>query len=488
MGVRHLHELLLNAPLMITVHRGREGRLELLNVSAWQAVGERDLTGKTLAEVFPQLERCQGESSPHVGVNEPLSLDWTGKGAAETRRITFVRQPMVGKDGRVEGSVMLAIDVTSQLTGEVLATPEGTWVHAALDQVGTPLVLADPRTLRIWFANAAARSLPHPKVPSGSMFGSAVGLETGYFCTDASGAPIAPEDLPAARAARGEIIDGMELCWHTPQGIQHLVCFAENVEACEGHPPLIVLSFFEMTSLRAIEEKLAESTAARDEFLALISHELRTPLTALKLQAQSLLKRCPQVTGLAAVERATRRMEELIDQIVEAERVRAAGVPVQPQDLDACAVVDGVIDRLAPDTRRAGSTLTRVGASALQGRWDRRLLEQVVLHLVRNAIRFGAGTPVHCECRDCGPTISVAVSDKGIGVDPADQERIFERFGRAVSARHYGGLGLGLWATREIVQRMGGSVSVKSAVGQGATFTVDLPKSPPTSSARTSPC
>jgi signal transduction histidine kinase len=69
-----------------------------------------------------------------------------------------------------------------------------------------------------------------------------------------------------------------------------------------------------------------------------------------------------------------------------------------------------------------------------------------------------------------------SVSDQGIGIDPADHERIFERFGRAASSRHFAGLGLGLWATREIVQRMGGAVRVRSALGQGATFTVALPK------------
>jgi len=72
-----------------------------------------------------------------------------------------------------------------------------------------------------------------------------------------------------------------------------------------------------------------------------------------------------------------------------------------------------------------------------------------------------------------------AVVDAGMGVDPTDHERIFERFGRAASERHFGGLGLGLWITREIVNKMGGSITVRSAIGQGATFTVELPKAPP---------
>ena len=84
------------------------------------------------------------------------------------------------------------------------------------------------------------------------------------------------------------------------------------------------------------------------------------------------------------------------------------------------------------------------------------------------------GTPISIACSNLGERVSVAVSDGGIGIDPADHERIFERFGRAVSARHFGGLGLGLWMARAIVKAMGGSIMVRSALGQGATFTVEL--------------
>ena len=111
--------------------------------------------------------------------------------------------------------------------------------------------------------------------------------------------------------------------------------------------------------------------------------------------------------------------------------------------------------------------------------WDRTRLKHVITNLLSNALRFGAAKPIRIECLDLGDRVSIAVSDQGIGIDPSDHERIFERFGRAVSSRHYGGLGLGLWVTREILTQMGGSIAVNSALGQGATFTVTLPKAPP---------
>ena len=103
----------------------------------------------------------------------------------------------------------------------------------------------------------------------------------------------------------------------------------------------------------------------------------------------------------------------------------------------------------------------------------------MLTHLLGNALRFGAGGPITVACHDLGDRGAVEVTDRGIGIDVADQERIFERFGRAVPATNYGGLGLGLWITRQLVTQMGGWIAVRSAIGEGATFRIELPKTPP---------
>ncbi len=120
------------------------------------------------------------------------------------------------------------------------------------------------------------------------------------------------------------------------------------------------------------------------------------------------------------------------------------------------------------------STLRRFAVVNV-GPWDRLRLEQVAGNLLSNAIKYGPGQPVEVRVHRDGRRGILAVADRGIGVAPEEQQRIFDRFERAVTARHFGGLGLGLWIAREIVTRLGGSVRVESQPGQGATFTVELP-------------
>jgi len=482
-SVHDLRELLLNAPVMIAVNDGREERIELFNLRARAAVGGRDLTGQRLSDAFPEvadylrriMEKVRA-GRPFIAVNEPFTLDWTGEGKPETRYLSFYCQPVLGDHGTVERSVMFAVDVTANLVGPSGTTGDVAWLHAALDCIRTPVVLAEPGTARISFANAAARVLAQADLPSGTTFAHAVGLDIGYRCTDPSGATIDERDLPACRAARGERVDGMELQWHTPHRVVSLVCFAETVPATATLPSVIVLSFFDVTALHVLERQLREARTGREEFLTLVAHELRTPLTSLKLYARSMLESSPRMAGLAAIARAADRMEELVEQMLQAEEIRSFGVHPQPEELDLCAVVDRVIEGLRMEASRAGCAVSRIGAPRVHGRWDRRLLERALSNLLRNAFRFGARAPVSVACTDLGERVSVAVSDRGIGINPADHERIFERFGRAVSPRNFGGLGLGLWSTRAIVNAMGGSVRVQSSPDKGATFTVELPK------------
>jgi signal transduction histidine kinase len=109
------------------------------------------------------------------------------------------------------------------------------------------------------------------------------------------------------------------------------------------------------------------------------------------------------------------------------------------------------------------------------GRWDRLRLDQIVTNLLSNALKYGPGKPIEIRLQSHDSAAVLAVRDEGIGIPPEDQARIFERFERAVSPRHFGGLGLGLWIVKQIVTAMGGTISVRSEAGNGSEFTVVLP-------------
>jgi signal transduction histidine kinase len=123
----------------------------------------------------------------------------------------------------------------------------------------------------------------------------------------------------------------------------------------------------------------------------------------------------------------------------------------------------------------ADRPITLHAEAPVVGNWDRLRLVQIATNLVGNAVKYGSGRPIDVTVRGEGEFGIFEVVDRGIGISAEDRERIFDRFERAVSERHYGGLGLGLWITREIVKVLGGEITVESTPGEGSTFTVRLP-------------
>src|SRR5262249_3012253 len=159
-------------------------------------------------------------------------------------------------------------------------------------------------------------------------------------------------------------------------------------------------------------------------------------------------------------------------------RISAGRLELEREPVDLEAVVREALSRLSEEFARAGCAVAlRVEGDSHVGQWDRTHLEQVVSNLLSNAAKYGAGRPVEITVTAETGTSRLTVRDHGIGIAPEHLGRIFDRFERAVSVRHYGGLGLGLWIVRQIVEGLGGHVSVASQPGEGSTFTVELPQS-----------
>ncbi len=233
-----------------------------------------------------------------------------------------------------------------------------------------------------------------------------------------------------------------------------------------------------------------EAIRLRDEFLSIASHELKTPLTPLSLKLQALareLSRRPGDIPRAQVEsyvevgtRQVKKLSELIGDLLDVSRIAAGRLTLVPEDMDLGVLVREVVARYEPQAARSGSTLQlECAAQGLTGRWDRLRLEQVVTNLVDNAVKYGEGRPVWVRVEGTAEGVRLTVRDEGIGISPEALPRLFGRFERAVSERHYGGLGLGLYITRTLVESMGGQVRVESEPGQGSTFTVELPRESP---------
>jgi PAS domain S-box-containing protein len=242
----------------------------------------------------------------------------------------------------------------------------------------------------------------------------------------------------------------------------------------------------DLTERRNMEEhrlRLAQAQEAlrlRDEFLSIASHELKTPLTALQLGLQSIHDQVPPSNEKLTkqLDRAVRigdRLAQLIEALLDVSRIATGNLNAKLEDFDLIEAVNEIVERLRDSAARAGCTLSVKVEGPLQGRWDRLRIEQVLMNLISNSIKYAAGHPIHVSATRDGDAAVLQIRDEGSGIPEAFLSRIFERFERAASTNHYGGMGLGLYLARQIAEAHGGTIAASNASDGGACFTVRLP-------------
>lgn len=230
-------------------------------------------------------------------------------------------------------------------------------------------------------------------------------------------------------------------------------------------------------------EELARALEVRSDFLSIASHELRTPLTALRFNLHSIERaavdgdRARIQQKVADGSRQIQRLDELISDLMSITDVRPSDVPLVFEETRLGSLVKDVVEEFA--ARSGGQITVAPFSDDIIGRWDPRRVREVLRRLLSNAAKFGAGKPIEVTLSKDTDAALVSVRDHGIGVSAEDQERIFDRFGRAVPVKNFGGFGLGLWIARNIVEAHGGTLTVTSQPDQGATFTMRLPLLPP---------
>ncbi|WP_437678695.1 sensor histidine kinase [Sorangium sp. So ce131] len=231
-----------------------------------------------------------------------------------------------------------------------------------------------------------------------------------------------------------------------------------------------------------------DAIRVRDEFLSVASHELKTPVTSLRLGLQALIHqrgRVPDERAARALQRADRQVQRLIrliDDLLDVSQIHTGRLALHVEPVDLAEAVGDVVERLGERIAQSGSRVSVRAEPSVVGSWDRSRLDQVISNLIDNALKFGAGKPIEISVARREGTAVLAVRDHGIGI-PADRlPHVFERFERAVSNRHYGGLGLGLYVVKSIVEALGGAVRADSLPDEGTRLTIELPCAPPPSS------
>jgi PAS domain S-box-containing protein len=476
------------------------------NVVAWNE-GARRIYGYDASEVvgrahFSMLHDApMGAIDPIPALLDQVKRDGRAEGNLEgiTRSgsrfdVALALEQRLNADGGAIGYVAIAQDVTAQreaerqaarLLQERAARAEAERARDQLQQIVDVLpecVLVVDHEGTVTICNAAARALlgcvPPPDDPWA--------LQT-MGRDDARGVELPLEQLPLVRAVRnGEASSGEQLILRVGPGQQSRVPVLLNsapVRAVDGAIVGGVLVFQDISAMKELERQ-------KDDFLAAASHDLKNPLAIVKARAQLLRRQVERlgtpesvtmIEGLRGIDQATRRLVGMVNELLDVARLQMdRPVDLELGRVDLVELVHEAVDEIRPSTDRHDLRI-ETNQEAIVGTWDRQRLSRIMINLLANAVKYspGGGTitvTLDVEEKRGTRMAVIRVSDHGIGIPEGELARVFERFYRAsnVSSR-IDGTGIGLTGARYIAQRHGGDVSVESVLGEGTTFTVELP-------------
>lgn len=237
----------------------------------------------------------------------------------------------------------------------------------------------------------------------------------------------------------------------------------------------VMLSARDVTDRKITEQQ-------RDEFIAIASHELKTPVTSMKMYAALLERKFRRsgneaaVAAVSAIESQLERMNALVRDLLDASRIETRQLRLSKSEFDYDELVSETITAIQPTSNR--HFIRKIGSANVNLVTDRERIGQVLTNLLENAIKYSPdGGVIRVSIRHDKNSLITCVSDNGIGIPKERQARLFQRFSRVGDKRTEGfpGLGLGLYITAQIVERVGGKIWVKSEDGRGSKFYFSLP-------------
>jgi PAS domain S-box-containing protein len=411
--------------------------------------------------------------------------------------------PLHGPQQAIEGAVTVFRDVTMQRRQQreallyVEAEERRRLLQSILDELPSGVFLVEGEESRMVLANHAAESTWgmrwQPGRPASDFFRT-----SGVRILQADGRPMPIEHLASVQVFhQEEPVRYLQEVIRRPDGtaLPVLVSAVKLPALHEGHQqasrethtgPMAAIVMQDISALK-------EAERLKDEFVALVSHELKNPLTSIKGYAQLLRAQLEAKEGfslseqerlcLQVVEEESDRLAALASDVIDVSRLQSGRLVLRIDELDLVVLVRQVAERLQITTKEHALKLSADPDSLwLQG--DRNRLEQVLLNLLGNAIKYtpqgGTIEIAVTQTRD-GQHAQVSIHDSGIGIPREQQARLFARFSRASNAASHGitGTGLGLFLCRELIERHGGRIWLESEEGQGSTFFFLLPITPP---------
>lgn len=469
------------APIGIAVISADELRFELANARFIDYVAEfgrlsfeEKVISLRAAEVLPEIEhvlkQVADSGEPRIDEELPAGDRYVnriisaarGRFSGITQSLTVLVQDVtdqVRARREIENLAAMMADRSARLDSILGSMTDGLWVYDANGHV----VDVNQAALNMFGLASRAEALEY-------------GSFEKFNLRDSEGRPIPPNEMPYARAVAGQTVpDYLAMGRHLITGKDlDLSIAAAPIESRGIVGAVLVIR--DITALQELDRK-------KDEFLSVASHELRTPLTTIKgytqLLAQTVndLEPDERATYLNAVLGEIERMMGLISELLDVSRIETNRLQIHPQPIRWLDFIHGRLDAFrVQHPTRAISFMFEIEETIVVADPDR--MRQVVDNLLSNALKYSPeGSDIDVRVTRDEKHLWMSVSDHGIGIPRDEMPQLFERFHRArnVSSRYYGGLGLGLYIARAIVEAHGGTISVASDEGVGSTFTVRLP-------------
>jgi signal transduction histidine kinase/PAS domain-containing protein len=527
-----LHSLFIQAPTIINIQRGPEHVFEFVHPLTTQALG-RDVQGLGVREALPELEG-QGffelfDEVYRTGVARqiaemPMRVR-LADGSYRDSNWDFVYQAWRDVSGELAGVLTFAVEVTHQVKSrqriERLQSVTAALAQAMdVQQVGDLLLERGSEALGARGGAVVRRpegaetlelvaSLNFPEELAARWSNMPADVESPVAEVLRTGEPLFIEHqqelferfplmAKLAVALQPHAFVGLPIKLNGQVlaaagfGFTSEVLFdagtRDYAAAIAGQCALALERAFLFARERARSVELEKALRARDDLLSICSHELRTPVTSMRLQAQ-LAKRNVARGNLQALapdrvmkmvdqsDRQLSRLMRLIEEMLDFSRLRSGHLfHLSRAVFDLKDLVFELQEQFKNELESAGCKLAVEVDAPVEGSWDRLRIEQVVVNLLTNAIKYGSSKPIVLSLSQSGEDAVIQVRDQGIGVAVEDMKRIFEPYERAVNYTSISGLGLGLYISRRIVEAHGGTLRVTSELGRGSVFTAVLPR------------
>lgn len=296
-------------------------------------------------------------------------------------------------------------------------------------------------------------------------------------------------------AADLEIFLEMAIFFFVGTFISYIIHVSKQQEKITDYQKRLRQSHAVIETLEKSYDHAQKEIQARDQFLAIASHELKTPVTSMLLQVQSAIHNIRNVSlanfsvatllkMLEDTESQSKRLSKMVNDLLDLSLITTGKIDLEIEDANISNIVTAVADRFA--TRLTDKKqLNVIVKKPVLGKCDKLRIEQAIVNLVSNAIKYGNNKPITIQVNTLHDRARIVVSDQGIGIPHDQQKKIFNRFERAVSARDYKGLGVGLYITYQIVKAHNGKIHLQSQPGNGSIFTIELPLNPTKKYAKT---